>query len=295
MTGSVNDRVRPGRQRVMSVREDRQIVLSHLRDRFKTATQTAQELRGYNHQRISRQTVSRRLREHGVKSFKAYRGNVLTPERRRNRELWCHQQIRWTQQQWKSVVFTDKSRFCVNMHDARAKVWRRKGERYANCCVRQADRWGGGSIMVWGGISWRHKTPLVVVGGNLTVQRYIDDVLTPTLVPFMRINPDVTLFQQDIARPHSARLMSEFLDNNNINVLRLPAFSPDLSPIEHLWDQIGRRIYGARNPMHSRQELANRLIAAWNDIPQYRIQCLIRSMRRRCRAVLNSNVGHTRY
>ena len=81
--------------------------------------------------------------------------------------------------------------------------------------------------MVWGGISWRHKTPVVVVDGNLTAQRYIDDVLTPTLVPFMRINPDVTLFQQDNARPHSARLTSEFLVNNNINVLRWPAFSPD--------------------------------------------------------------------
>ena len=74
--------------------------------------------------------------------------------------------------------------------------------------------------MVLGGISWRHKTPLVVVNGNLTAQRYIDDVLTPTLVPFIRINPNVTLFQEDNARPHSVRLTSEFLDNNNINVLR---------------------------------------------------------------------------
>ena len=59
-------------------------------------------------------------------------------------------------------------------------MWRRR-ERYANCCVRQADRWGGGSVMVWGGISWRHKTPLVVVQESLTVQRYNDDVLTQTV------------------------------------------------------------------------------------------------------------------
>ena len=81
VTGSVKDRVRHARQRVTTVREDRQIVPSHLRDRFKTVTQTARELGRYNHQHISRQTVSRRLCEHGVKSFKAYRGNVLTPER----------------------------------------------------------------------------------------------------------------------------------------------------------------------------------------------------------------------
>ena len=48
------------------------------------------------------------------------------------------------------------------MRDAREKVWRTR-ERYANYFVRQADRWGCESLMVWGGISWRHKTPLVVV------------------------------------------------------------------------------------------------------------------------------------
>ena len=94
---------------------------------------------------------------------------------------------------------------------------------------------------------------------------------------------------------HTRQDLTEFLNNSNINVLRWPAFSPDLSPVEHLWDQIGRRVYGARNPIHSRQDLVNRLTAAWNDIPQYRIQRLIRSKRRRCQAVLNSNGGHSRY
>lgn len=72
--------------------------------------------------------------------------------------------------------------------------------------------------MVRGGISWRHKTPLVIVDGSLTARHYIDDVLTPSVVPFMKNNPDVTLFQQDNARPHSARLTTEFLNNSNINV-----------------------------------------------------------------------------
>ena len=47
------------------------------------------------------------------------------------------------------VMFTDESRFCIDMNDARAKVWRRRGERYADCCVRECSRFGGGSVMVW--------------------------------------------------------------------------------------------------------------------------------------------------
>ena len=89
--------------------------------------------------------------------------------------------------------------------------------------------------MVWGGISWRYRTPLVVVEGNLTSRRYIDEILEPVVVPFLQNHADVTLYQQDNARPNSARLTTYFLEQTNVQVLPLPALSPGLSPIEHLW------------------------------------------------------------
>ena len=104
------------------------------------------------------------------------------------------------------------------MNDGRATVWRRQDERYADCCVREFSRCGGGSVMVWGGISWRYKTPLVVIEGNLTARRYIDEVLEPVIVPFLQNHADVMLYQQDNARPHSARLTSGFLVQNNVQV-----------------------------------------------------------------------------
>ena len=73
--------------------------------------------------------------------------------------------------------------------------------------------------MVWGGISWRHWTPLVVIEGNLTARRYIDEVLEQVVVPFLQNHADVTLYQHDNARPHSARLTSDFLGQNNVQVL----------------------------------------------------------------------------
>ncbi|MEW8547314.1 MAG: hypothetical protein AB2693_27720, partial [Candidatus Thiodiazotropha sp.] len=95
-------------------------------DRFRTSVQTAQETVGINNQRISASTVRRRLRERDLRSYKAYRGNVLTLERRRNRLNLCRLHLRWTQRQWQSVMFTDESRFCIDMHDGGSKVWRRR-------------------------------------------------------------------------------------------------------------------------------------------------------------------------
>lgn len=294
-TGSVSDRQRPGRERVTSRVQDRHIVLTHLRNRFQTSVQTARETIGVNNRRISASTVRRRLHERAISSHMAYRGNVLTPERRRNRLLWCRQHLRWTQQQWKAVLFTDESRFCINMQDRRTRVWRRRGERFADCCVKEVPRWGGGSVMIWAGISWRYRTPLVVVNGNLTAQRYVDEILRTHAVPFMQNHADVTLYQQDNARPHSARLTTDYLAQQNINVLRWPAFSPDISPIEHFWDQLGQRVYRGRQPPANRQQLIQALNRAWEAIPQYRIQRLIRSMRRRCQKVVAARGGHNRY
>ena len=125
------------------------------------------------------------MRKRDIRSHNAYRGNVLTPIRRQSRYDWYSQHLRWTQCQWQSVMFTDESRICTDMNDGRAKVWRQQGERYADCCARECSRWGGGSVMVWGGIPWRYRTPLVVIEGNRTSRRYIDEVLEPVVVPFL--------------------------------------------------------------------------------------------------------------
>ena len=72
-------------------------------------------------------------------------------------------------------------------------MWR--GERYSDVCVEESDRFGGGSVMVWAGISHNHKTQLVVVRGTLNAQRYQDNILIPYGVPFMKANPQMTLMQ----------------------------------------------------------------------------------------------------
>ena len=117
--------------------------------------------------------------------------------------------------------------------DGRVRVWRRRGERLDPLNVIQQDRYGGGSVMVWAGCIYHNgKTELITVAGNLTSQRYCDEIIEPVVVPFMRQH-DVTLFQQDNAHPHTARNTQDALRRNNVQVLPWPARSPDILPIEH--------------------------------------------------------------
>ena len=112
--------------------------------------------------------------------------------------------------------------------------------------------------MVWGGNTGRRKPNLIVVQGNLNAQGYIDHILHPEAVPFhQRHGPAILM--HDNARPHVARICRQLLDRNNVNVLPWPAVSPDMNPIEHIWDYLGRKVR-ARGNEHNLGDLENALI-----------------------------------
>jgi hypothetical protein len=75
------------------------------------------------------------------------------------------------------VLFTDKSRFCIDFTYRSARVWKRRGGRFQTVNIAEHDRYGGGSVLVLGGINWDGRIDLVVLNrGTLTGQRYIGDI-----------------------------------------------------------------------------------------------------------------------
>ena len=64
-------------------------------------------------------------------------------------------------------MFTDESRFNLSFADGRIRVFRRRGERFADKCLLERGRFGGGSVMVRGGIMGGRKTDLIVIPGIL--------------------------------------------------------------------------------------------------------------------------------
>ena len=147
--------------------------------------------------------------------------------------------------------------------------------------------------MVWDGISHRARIDLVTVHWNLNAMRYCNKIVQPALLTFLR-QGHATIFQEDNARCHVARHTMDFLQANNVIVLDWPARSPDMSPIEHLWDHLGRRVR-ERNDVNNVRDLERVLHEEWTRIPMAVVRRLISSTRRRCGAVIDSNGGHTRY
>ncbi|GFW05272.1 transposable element Tcb2 transposase [Trichonephila clavipes] len=116
--------------------------------------------------------------------------------------------------------------------------------------------------------------------GTLTGQRYVDDVIRPHVGPFLNGLP-WAIFQQDNAQ--------DFL--HHFQTLPWPARSPDLSPVEYVWDQLNRQMPSC----HSVHDLELAVQDLWAHLPQGNIRCLINSMPDRVAACIAAGGGPTRY
>ncbi|GFW96415.1 uncharacterized protein TNCV_2294871 [Trichonephila clavipes] len=91
------------------------------------------------------------------------------------------------------------------------------------------------SVKVWGTIAYDSRFTLIVMHRTLTGKGYVDDILRPHVGPFLNGLPGA-FFQQDNARSHTARVAQDFL--RHFQTVPWPARSPDLSPVEPVWDQL---------------------------------------------------------
>ena len=89
--------------------------------------------------------------------------------------------------------------------------------------------------------------------------------------------------------------MTDYLRDESIITLPWPVRSPDLNPIEHIWDIIGRRVKERTPPVQTLNDLDQKLHQEWQYLTQVQIRRLVGSMRRRLAAVIHVNGSYTHY
>ena len=177
------------------------------------------------------------------------------------------------------------------------RVWRQNNTTYTPRNIQPPVPYGGGSVMVCGCISHDCKLDLVTIQGNLTGDQYIRDFLQPVVVPHFANHLIATrpVYMDDNARPHRSRTVPAYLQSETVTSVPWPAMSPDLNPIEHIWDMLGRRIHAREPPVQSISQLEAALHREWQQLSQQDIRRLTGGMRRRVEAVIQARGGYTRY
>ncbi|GFY02948.1 transposable element Tcb2 transposase [Trichonephila clavipes] len=209
---------------------------------------------------------------------------------------WCREHHNWTEQDWACVLFSDESRFSLSSDCRRQLIWRESGTAYRPENIQEKDRYPTCSIMVWAGIMINGRTRLhVVANGTMTGQRYIDEVLLPHVRLFRGAVGDKFVFMDDKATCHRTLAVQDCLDSEGIQRLVWPARSPDLNPIENMWDALGTQVAGRNYPPTNKNTLIRALTEEWDKLPQQLLDNVVQSMVRRVECCITLHGGHILY
>lgn len=294
-TGNVERRHGTGRPRVTNDREDRYVTNFVRRNRSVSITALRGHFQRTYRRVISSTTIRRRLHSGNLRSRRPLRVPRLLPRHIAARLRWAQQHRNWLLPQWRNVLFSDETRIGLASDSRRHRVWRAPGRQERLAFPQEVVPYQGGTVMFWGGIMFNRRTALIPIERTMTGNIYAENIIRPIIHLLRNDIGENFIFMDDNARPHRTQAVQNALQDGNIRRLDWPAMSPDMNPIEHMWDYVKRAIRSRNHPPISVQELTLAAQEEWNNIPQQTINNLIISMHRRVSALLENRGRHTEY
>jgi len=234
---------------------------------------------------VDRRTVRRRLNEidlHNCVQRSEY-------ENVRARLAFAEGYSRWTEDDWSRVLFSDETHFYLG-HHGREYVQRPPGAALDPKYTLKEEGRLEGKVSLWGCICAAGLGHAELYVDTLDARRY-QNILTLNLVSSAhQFWPrGQWWFQQDNWSVHTAGTSQAWFHNHGIDLIDWPAWSPDLNPIEELWNDLKRRVHG-RHPQTTEQ-LERYITEEWAATELDYISRICRSMPRRLQLVIANN-GH---
>jgi transposase len=232
-----------------------------------TPDATAVELRRRIKDPVSPRSLRRFRRTLGFKPVKGKPKTPLSEKQLATRRDWCR---KYLNDELEDVVWTDEKPFVLGRR--RRSFWQGPGDALPEYIKYKTPV----KVMIWGGISRRGKTTLHFVQGTINAKKYVDILAHHLVGPATRMYPEGFVLQQDRATPHTAKFTSNWLDEKGIQHFLTPPNSPELNPIELVWNIMESRV-SAKNPT-TKLALVRAIKKEWENISQEEIdKCILHS------------------
>lgn len=286
-----------GRPSLLSDYDNRLIVRSITSGKVNTATQAKKVLQDATNKSVSASTIRRSLKKAGMKGKVKPNKPLLSKKHQRNRLKFAERHMEWTPDDWKRVIWSDETKINRFGSDGRQWAWAKPGEALSERLVKKTVKGGGGSVYVWGCFGWNGVGRIVKIEGKMDADQYIrilDNNLKASIKE-LKMRREKPIFQQDNDPKHTSKKAQDWFKDSGIEGMEWPAMSPDLNPIEHLWEHVKRRLAEYERAPTSVDQLWVRVQEVWGKITPQECQNLISSMPRRVEAVYKAKGGYTKY
>lgn len=292
-TGTVTNRERQGRPKKLTDKHKRLIVRKVKCEPRKTSTELALELEEESQVKVSPETIRRTLRASGLNGRVARKKPLLKPRHKKHRLKFAKEHQNKPPSFWKRVLWSDETKMNLFESDGKVYVWRHPNEAFKEENVVPTVKHGGGSVMLWGCMSAGGTGRLHFIEGIMDRFMY-KGILSSQMLPSAKtLIGGKYIFQHDNDPKHTSKVVKEFLAQKKVKVLDWPAMSPDLNPIEQIWQLLKVKVK-ARNPSGI-PALKTIIQEEWDAIAAPVCEKYVKSMSRRLQAVINAKGAHTKY
>ena len=185
---------------------------------------------------------------------------------------------------WEKVIRSDETKVELFGRNTTTSVWRKSGTAFKKHNTIPTVKFRGGSIMIWGCFLFKGTGELQVIHGRMNGSMY-REILEKNHQKSATSLGHVRNFvlQYDNDPKHTAKLTKEGFENNGISTLNWPSQSPDLNPIENLWNTLKVKVH-KRNPQNIKQ-LEELCKEEWGKVKLDQCGKLVANYRKRLEAV----------
>jgi transposase len=193
-----------------------------------------------------------------------------------------------------NVIWTDETRVASHPNNRRISVWTNQAETPIQVTMHS----GGNSFMFWGCFSKHGTGPLVSLQETMNQVEYIS-VLRDKLIPeFQRAKRAISgtwRIMQDNAPCHTAIAVKAFLRQKRVELIEWPPYSPDLNPIENLWQWLKQKLETEYPVCESAEQIEARIFEIWGTVTPEMCSAFCENYQKRLIAVIAANGGYTKY
>lgn len=251
------------------------------KDRALTLTDMKSKLQKTHKIKYSTANIHYILKKIGYVKKNATLKIPLSEDHLNSRENWA---IYYNGYDWSNVIWSDETKIC-NDSNNKQKIWMLDDENIIKCKYKYPLK-----INVWGAIIRNKGLIFKIFENNENSDTYIE-ILEELIIPLCKGKKYI--FQQDNAGPHTSYKLLSFFSKNKIEVMYWPPCSPDLNPIENIWNLVKTRV--RKNHYNTIKEMTKEVVKILSDVSIDTINNIIDSMDNRIDALFDNNFNVINY